>query len=344
MVVAALPSGKTCQPDGLGGFEDGGATGSVKIEVLFDNGTSTETITKEIGIDGSKLPNGSQPTSEGSGWAALSRHRTDPIYPADFKNVLNLADWCDGVTATITVSYIGSPRVVSLVVHEEPFGLAYDAATDNWIAPMHSGAGGESLGDLQGGFPFTKFGASDNAGGVLAVTQAAKRLCQETGPVVWYWSAWQEGNQNVTDTETAPRTSNTSAPGVQLTEASTTANYGTTRPLISTAACVNASRVQDSEATVVLRGKEYVIPVRCWVYAKMSVGGVSANVRFITNTVGNIVNLPIAAGTSYAWHSARGYLRTGLGPQNHTGILCNVSVDGVATVSVRYLMITYENH
>ncbi len=348
MMFVALPSGMTTQPDGLGSYEEGGASGSVKIEVLFDNGTDTETITKEIAVEGSKLANGAQPSAEGSSWAALSRHRTQPIYPADFKNVQNLAAWCDGVTVTITVSYIGSPRVVSLVVHEEPFGFAYDANTDNWIAPMHSNDGGGSLGDLQGPFPFTKFGASDNAGGVLAITQAAKRLCQEIGPVVWYWSSWQEGNQNVTDTEAAPRATSTVGPEArsQLTENSTNFAYATARPLSSTAACVNATRVQDSEAQVVMRGKENVIPVRFWAYAAMStaVGSPTATIRFACASNNSQSHLTIAAGTSYAWHSVIGYIRVGVGPENLTGIFASIAVSATSTVNIRYVMITYENH
>lgn len=346
MMIVALPSGMTTQPDGLGGYEEGGAAGKVKITVTYDNGADTEAISSSLFIEGSKLENGKQPDAPGGGWTAIRRARTDLLLPAVMKNAQNLAAWCDGVTATITVAYIGSPRVIDLVVHEEPYGLAYDSATGGWVAPMHAGPSGGDLGNLAGPFPVTQFKASDAGNGTRALCDAAKRLCQETGPVVWYWSAFNEAIQNVTDTEAAPVTKSNTIPTFHSITSTSVGGPTTSNPnrqLQSTAACVNASRIQDS-GLAVLRGKEYVIPCRFYVYAKMStvVGSPTATFRFECDGVGTQVQLTIASGTSYAWHSTRGYIKTGLGAQQFTGMLTRVAVSAASTVSFLYILVVYD--
>lgn len=336
--VVCNPSGETEKMVSMA-WGNAGVKGEVKISVAYDNGTSTPTVDKFMTLPNSGLANGAQPTGPGAAWSQIHKLLSAPIYPADLTDPATLAAWSDGVTATITVSYIGSPRIIDLCVYEEPFALCYDASTNDWIAPMHSNGSGGALASLPGNVPKIKLSGSNSSGGAEVICDAARRLSQEIGPVLFFHTAWDEDAQAVASTETDFK-SITSTGFVELIHGAT--SVGTDRPGWSTSSGANATRIQDSERTVVLRDKTNVVPVRFYIYGAMSTatGSPTATVRFQYDAK-EWTEIAIPAGTTYAWHSAPGHIRCGLGAQDPHAVQVSAKVSSQA-FRWRYIMCVYD--
>lgn len=337
-MVVANPSGLTTQPDGLGGYESGGGKGIVRVAATYDNGSSV-TVTRDISIPGSETPNAAQPAGDGAAWAQLHRRRSSRLLPADLTAPANLAAWCDGVTAELTVSYIGSPRAVDVILFEEPLALAYDLTAGGWAAPMHASANGGDLGQLAGPVPVTRRSASDPGGGAEVVCDAAARLCQELGPLLLFVSAYDESNQTISGTEADAKL----LTGTSFRDFMTTAttSFDATKPGWSVSSGANARRVQDSEEHAVLRDLDNVVPVRCYIHASLS--GASTGIARVETANHSVAEVRVT-GTSYAWFSAPGHLRCGLGAQDPTVLQVKgrTTTPGVS-LRWRYLMVAFED-
>ncbi|WAS91590.1 hypothetical protein [Nannocystis punicea] len=338
--LVANPSGMTAYTDPMGALVAGGAKGVVQIAVIYNNGADSGVL-KQISIQGSGLPNAAQPTGPGAAWSQLYRRRVACLPDVDLNDPATLAAWSDGVTARIVVAYVGSPRALDLVIHEEPYGLAYDLAGGDWIAPMHSTGSGGNLGQLTRSVPVTKFAADDPGGGAEILCDAAARLNQEIGPVLFYASGWSESQQNFASTETDPRF----VSGMTYTELASglTTAFDAATSGWSVSSGANARRVQESEATTVLRDDDNVVPVRCYVYGRMTTSGPTATVRFETASY-SIAQVPVPSGTAYAWRSAPGHLRCGLGAQDPTVVQVRAATStGGGTFQWLYLVMVYED-
>lgn len=337
-VVVANPSGLTTQPDGLGGFESGGPKGVVRVAATYINGSSS-TVTRDISIPASGLANAAQPSGGGAAWAQLHRRRSSLLLPADMTAPANLAAWCDGATVELAVSYIGSPRAVDVVVFEEPLALTYDLAAGGWAAPMHAAANGADLGQLAGPVPVTRRSVSDPGGGTEIVCDAAARLCQELGPVLLFASAYDESNTTISAAETDAKVLS----GVSFRDFITTAttSYDATKPGWSASSGANARRVQDSEERAVLRDLDNVVPVRCYIYASLS--GSNTGIARIETADYSVAEVRVT-GTNYAWFSAPGHLRCGLGAQDPTCLqVKGRTLNAGVSLRWRYLLVVYEN-
>lgn len=343
VTLIANPSGMTTVMIPGAGYAGAGVKGQVKIEVTYVKGATTKVVSHTISIPESSLPNGAQPTGSGAAWSAIYR-RSRKFFPADVINYVgNLAAWVDGVTASVTISYIGSPRVLDVVVAEEPLALGYDVATTDWIAPMHATGDGGNLGQLTGPVPVIRRNATDASGGAEIVMDAAAWVGQETGPVLMFASAWDEGNQNFQSTETDFK----SITGTAYKElvGGVAASYSALRAGWSASSGANARRVQDSEATSVMRDKSNVVPVTCYIYGAMSTATSSptATVRFETANH-SVAEVAIPVGTGYAWRSATGHLRCGLGAQDPVLLQVRAkcsTASGSPAFRWRYIVVAY---
>ena len=330
--------------EGVGTLSAAGASGAVKITVVYNNG-SDKTISHTVNIPGSVLPNGAQPTGPGAAFDNIYRRFFPDFYPGNLNDPTTLASWVDGVTVSITVAYIGSPRVIDLSVWEEPYALAYDTEEDTWIAPMHCTDGGGPLPTLIGTTPVTR--RSDGPhGGTFAILDAAKRVSQETGPVLLYWSAWDEASQSVTATETDYKFVNSTTQLSLVNPVHWHVNgHNAAHPGFSISSGANARRVQDSEQHVVLRDVDNVVPVRCYVYCAMSTGtGPTGSFRFWTAPY-SMCEVAVPTGTTWAWRSAPGHLKCGLGAQDLTQLQITGAVStttGSPELRWRYIMVVYD--
>lgn len=344
--IVALPSGETERGPLIPvAYVADGVHGAVKVDVTYDNGTTTSTVSQTTVLPGSTLANGSQPTGAGAAWNSLITRLPPPIFPADLNVPANLAAWSNGVTATVTVSYIGSPRVVDLVVHEEPHALCVDVNDGDAIAPMHSKGQGEPLPKLPGTVPKIRYSSTDAHHGAEALCDAARRLSQEIGPILFFHTAWDEDAQLVASTETDYRTITTV--GTSLTELVTgaTTNASNLRPGWSVSSGSNGTRIQD-----LIWGthsdKTKIVPVRFWVYGTMSVNtGPTATIRFAHTASHTYTELAIPSNTAWQWHTAPGHLRCGMAAQDPTTYQVAGSVStgtGSPQFRWRYIACTFD--
>ena len=268
----------------------------------------------------------------------------DVTPPAAFNLSLpaNAAAWAEGVTCSMVLSYIGSPRAVDVIEYEEPLAYARDISAGDWIAPLHADAQGGNVGQLAGPWPVVRRSASDAGGGVEVLTDAARRASQELGPCLFSASVWDESDGDFSSTEVAGR-GVTSTNWTELIADTTTA-YATSGAGWSLSSGANARRVQESATARVLRDATNAVPVRCWVYGRMTTAGPTARVRFEAGPE-SVAEVAVSSGTSWAWHSAPGALRCGLGAQDPSVGQVRAKVSGAgagATFEWRYLRVDFE--
>lgn len=336
LIVAACPSGMTAT---AGPVTAQGAKGIVRLACSFDNGIDSPTTTTSIAIPGSTEANAAQPSGAAGAWSHLYRRRSPLITPANLASLANLAAWSEAVTCSMTLSYVGGPRAVDVTVVEEPFAYARDVSAGGWLIPLHANQQGANLGQLPGPWPVVERSASDAGAGAEVLTDSARRLSQEIGPVLWSATTWNESGGDFTSTEAPAR----SAVGTAWTEllSASTAAYDADAAGWSLSSGANARRVQESEPTVVLRDKTNAVPVRCYVYGRMSTAGPTARVRF-ESSAESIAEVAVPAGTSWAWRDAPGTLRCGLGAQDPTvGQVRATTSDAAASFEWRYLLVTF---
>lgn len=338
LLVAANPSGMTATP---GPVTAQGAKGIVRLACSFDNGIDNPTVTRSVAVPGSVEANAAQPYGPGGAWSHLYRRRTSLITPADLAVPANLAAWSEGYTVSMALSYVGSPRAVDVVVVEEPYAYARDISAGDWAIPLHANAAGGNLGQLPGTWPVIERSASDAGAGAEVLTDAARRLAQEIGPALWYATTWAENAGDFSSTEVQAR----AVTGTSWTEliSSATATHDPANAGWSVSSGANGRRVQESEASVVLRDKTNVVPVRCYVYGRMDSAGPTATVRFESG-LESIAEVAIPSGTSWSWRDAPGTLRCGLGAQDETVAQVRAKTSGVTAVfEWRYLLVLFEN-
>ena len=335
LIVAACPSGMTAT---AGPVTAQGAKGIVRLACAWDNGIDSPTTTTSISIPGSTEANAAQPSGPAGAWSRLHRRRSPLITPANLASLANLAAWSEGATCSMTLSYVGGPRAVDVTVVEEPFAYARDVSAGGWLIPLHANQQGANLGQLPGPWPVVERSASDAGAGAEVLTDSARRLSQEIGPVLWSATTWDEGAGDFSSTET-PARSVTSSAWTELL-ADSTAAYSADAAGWSMSSGANARRVQESEPTAVLRDRTNVARVRCYVYGRMTGLGDTGAVRFESGAE-SVAEVPVS-GTSWAWHSAPGTLRCGLGAQDPATAQVRAKVGGAgATLQWRYLLVTF---
>lgn len=307
MWLIADPSGQTEDDVGAGPFYTG-VRGYVRITATFDNGLDTVVVSQEIKVPPSLEDDGVQPQSAGGAWTHLHRRWATLLQPADLQSIADLAAWSDGVTCSLELAYRGSPRVVDCVVFEEPVAVARDIATGDAMIPLHANGQGGAAGPVFGKVPLIRRSASDTGGGAEALADAARRLATETGPIVWTASTWEEAAQPRADLEAVARDITSTTWQEVLSGASA---YSAAGPGWSPSAASGGARVEDSEATVVLRDADRVCKVRVWVYAKTSSFAGSGSFR-VQAAPYNAIDVAVT-GSSWGWFSADGFLRTGIG-------------------------------
>lgn len=336
LYVVANPSGMTATP---GPVTAQGAKGIVRLACSFDNEIDSPTITKSVAIPGSIEANAARPSGPGGAWSHLYRRRSTIFEPANLALPANLAAWSEAFTCSMVLSYVGSPRALDVVVVEEPVAYAREISAGDWSAPLHANAQGENAGQLAGPWPVVKRATGDAGGGVEVLTDAARRVSQEIGPVLWTATVWEENDEDFTSTEVPGR-------GIDSTDWTEiligTAAYSTADSGWSLSSGANARRVQESEATAVLRDRTNVVPVRCCVYGRMTTAGPTARVRFEAGPE-SIAEVAVSAGTSWAWHSAPGTLRCGLGAQDPSVGQVRAKVSS-GTFEWRYLLVLFEGY
>lgn len=334
--LIAIGSGAREKVSGIGYVGDG-AGGKVRVTATYSNTGGPVDVAHTIKLPGSAEQYHAEPTEAEGAWTHLRRVRSPLLLPADMADTSELAAWTDGVTVELELVFIESPRVVDLIVWEEPLAVARDLAAGDWVMPLHAGVGGGNLGQLAGGVPLIRRTSTDPGGGAEIIADAARHLCQEIGPVLLSYTTWSESDQGLIEEARAQTV--TSLTWIELL--SSEVEYSDLDQGWSASSGAGARRVQESEEHVVMRDVDNVVPVQCWIYAAMDSPGVSASVRFATEAY-SVAEVLVDSDT-WAWYSVKGTLRCGLGAQDPIVLQVFGRANHIgAELSWRYLVVAFD--
>lgn len=334
--VLAVPSGATQKI--MAGYTLDSYEGHVDIVAEF-TGAGSESVGHTINIPASETIYGGEPNLEGWAWSKLRRFVTGFLAPIDaLASHQGLGDWCEGITCEITVYYRGGPRIVDLVVWEEPYGYSRDVgvdATSTWSTPLAVAAGGQPPGVYPSTYPVEELSGTDPRFGATLLADVVDRQQHRIGPLLAQWSGWRE-SQAVTALA-AVGVSTTSTSYVNLLDTSITA-WASASPGWSLASGGQAQQADTSDARRITRDKDACVPVRCWVYGSRTGSGTST-VRFQSEHY-SIAEVSITTTTD-GWWSATGHLRCGLGPEDTSVLQILGKLAAAGTLTVRHVLVEY---
>lgn len=339
--ISALvePSGATQKFDlGTGQWILDAVVGWIDISIVFTGGAS-QTVAHTLTLPTSGNTYGGEGTASGWAWAALRRVASPLLAPIGaLQNSLTLRSWCEDITAEITITYRGAPRVVDLVVQEVPFGYARSVgvdATSTYSTPLATIAGGQPPGAYPSAYPIDVGPGSDPTFGSELLADVVDRQHRRIGPLLAQWSGWRE-SQAVTATAAVGVTT-TSLTYVNLIDTSLTA-WASASPGWSLSSGGQAQQVDTSDARRITRDADACVPVRCWVYGSRTGSGTST-VRF--QSEGYSVAEVSITSTTDDWWSMTGHLRCGLGPENSSVLQILGKLAAAGTLTVRHVLVEY---
>lgn len=311
--LLALPAGPTQHELASNEFIEGGKGGTITLEVTYDNGTDTRTVTTSIATPGSLALYGAEPAAC---HFAITRHAA-PAWPwAALPSAVDLEKWTRGtdVTVSFVVRYIGSPRVLDLQVVERPSQIVVDTASSEWPSNMYTNAG-QPYSELPSDYPITQLSSSDPGGGLTAIRRALQQHGARLGPCLAWWSsakelagtlpAWNSYDGGTGDDEAPPATSNNTA--------FRNIPYTTAPPLSGLPGFMLGGYARQSGAgNAFLDGKTGVLPVWLVVYGD---GNTTATVQFRAgDDEWSAIDVPLPG--AYGWSIAPGWIEVGIGPED----------------------------
>ncbi len=318
------PSGPTQTPTPSGGFyeEDSGVSG-VRFTVLLGNGISN--VTKSITLV-PKFSNETYKALPTDLWAALEK-MTKVFNFAELKT----AGWTEGVTATITVTALGGVRPVDLTVSEEPNSDAQQDDTHRECSiPMVKAAGVESE------YAITGYSYTGNArGGSHQAAKSMRDQRQVCGPMLAYWSCWNEAVATVGATEGVAVSATSTSFADILGNSVTT--WASTNPGWSVSSGGTARTLEQS-GPLELRGVNGVVPVICRAYMKSGGGGSTATVKLQTESYS--LRELTSTSSSYAWVEGLAWMRCGIHQTDQSNLQVFIKSSSISfAASIAYLSV-----
>ncbi len=295
--VWAIPSGETQVHDGSSGFDPGGAMGRVEVAVTWTNeDAATETRTYVLDLKGSDEALGNEPQGAGEAW--WHAFRATRLCAPDGIHIDQAlaAKWSTpGTEVDITVSHVGSPRIISGVLWERPRSIARDFTKSNWTFQGY-GEDDQDYVSYPHQYPVQK--ASDVASGnptegMQHLIEVTQEVAKQHGPTLFYWSSYNDGGdgaavpdpQDVYDT-TSHGTNNPNAtgdnewPGITGTDSSFVNPFDTSITAFAETAAPSMSigsggygRRYKWSGKPFLADKTGVVPVRVQARMKSGSGG-----------------------------------------------------------------------
>lgn len=332
------PSGMTNKAGGGLGWTADSPFGQINVRVTFIGGATDTVVFSTGALPVSGELYAGEGSDEGWCWASLQRVEITIIYP---DNVLAaIADkrhYSDGVTAEVSIEYQGSPRVVDAVVEEVPYFYVRDVGTDTaYACTLATDATGKPVLNYPVEFPIEERGPIDPTYGSLLLADVVNRHHTELGPILAYWSSWDEKTQDVAATEaTTITTTSTSFVALPLTSLT---DWSSSYPGWSLSSGATAQSWRTSNALRETRNKNAAVPVRVWVLGYTTAS--TATVRFQSERY-SIADVEIT-GTTPEWYSAVGHLRCGIGVEDESVLMVLGKVSGgTATLHVRALCVEW---
>lgn len=306
---------------------------------------TTESYTYVMPLDGSQLEFGSENTSAGGMQKSLRLAEVKMIPPVDFSDNAERDKWSRPYSVDVEIRYVGSPRVVDLVVYERPnfFTPEADRADTEWVQHVFA------IGDPDDAAPKTKWpvderedtgaGDRDQRHGTLQCLRVVENQRKRLGPMLIHWNAYREGEGAVTDTALPFLTIGTAASVrwsnlLNLFQTSNTRSsiaFEPDEPAWSMGCGGYARQWLHNNRQVVPTQNVAAVPVLLRILADNQAAATNTTVRLHTapdNADASASDcaeayswiecvIPAATGGSPAWHEAWGYVTVGLNPEQH---------------------------
>jgi len=193
--LMAIPSGATVKNNGTEISPDwvaDAAGGAVIISVTLTHpDTTTITETRDIEIKPSQLDYAAKPDGAGDCWGIVEEH-AEWFVPLDFDvDPAVAAKWSASfLTATITISQRGSPRVIDLTIYEHPREVVRDIETATRYPTHLYTQGGAPHQGYPLTFPVEQATATDPRFGMEHLIEVAKEQGLQLGPMIACGSCW----------------------------------------------------------------------------------------------------------------------------------------------------------
>lgn len=303
-----LPSGPV-ESVGAEIINDDGVLGIIGLECTFtDSAGATNTVEREVVPPPSLRENGAVNTAAGGYWSELRPIDLGIIEPSTFLNSpATLNAWSLGTAYNLRVYVKGSPRIVDLVLYEEPAAIAYEFGDTAWAA--HIPANPQQAYPLQQQLDTGTDG--DERHGSIKIMEVVEQQNRQLGPTLLSWQAWTE---DVTDnglTETDYHETIADASFVALGNQTVTA-WASTAPGAATG-CGGYGRRHKWGDYEVMRDRSAVMPVIVDVRGYTATSGNDAVVR-VQTAADSWIDVDLS-DTSSSWHRKHGWLRTAVHPE-----------------------------
>ena len=245
---------------------------------------------------------------------------------------LATAGWTENVTATITITGQGGLRPVDISITEEPGQVArQDDDFRECTIPMVKAEVPNEYAITGKTYPDDAYYGSHQA----AKTSQDQR--QVLGPLLAYWTSWNEAAATVGATEGIAAQS-TGTAFVDITHSSLT-TWASGNPGWSMSSGGTA-RMIEQNGPLALRNVNAVVPVIVRAYMKSGGGGSTATVRFQTENY-SLRELTSTSST-YAWVEGLAWLRCGVHQMDASNLQVLLKSSSIAfAASLQYFSIEY---
>jgi len=315
---------QTAAPDGMGFYDEDAGVAGVRCTVVIDNGITN--VSKSITL----VPKWSNEQYKGlptNLWAALHTIAKSFAFAE-----LKTPGWTENVTATITITALGGARVVEVSVSEEPSAPTQDDDNRECTIPSIAPAGIPSEYAITGkAYPDQAYWGSHQA------AKSMRDQRQVCGPMLAYWTCWNEATATVGATEgVAAQSTGTSFVDILST---TITSWSADDPGWSMSSGGTARTLEQS-GPLELRDVNAVVPVICRAYMKSGGGGTTATVRFQTETY-SICELTTSSST-YAWVEQLAWMRCGVHQTDPSNLQVFIKSSNISfAASLAYLSVEY---
>lgn len=324
-------SGQTQYEDPPSTWNPGGPFGAIRLRHTWTaaDGTTDGPIDEDLELPASEIEDAAEPAGGAALWQALTFLEVE-LRPTALDDEDVAVLWAENVAAQVEVHLRGAPRIVAVVVHEQPLRVVY--AHDNEDARAVNGQTGVEA--PQTLFPQTKDtdGATyqEQRFGTGQLVGTARRQ-SELGPWVCNLLAWDEGSQAFF--EDIDPISVTSSTFVDILDQSSS-SYDRDRPGFIVAAA-HAQQHHLCDAGLVLGGEAAVVPVRIRIEAYLTGDANLATIRVQSGEFEWIdIDIDGVVPTTY---EATGYLECQVTPDHAWAtvqVFARVDADAVEILSV----------
>ena len=335
MDVLYAPSGET------GEFTGGetplslpkGPQGAISVDINWRTLASVSRVddtTDVIDLDGSQLPNGSS-VGLSDHWQDIRLAKFIGIHPERESLLREDPDgaynpphrWLPGCDVEISGYFLGSPRVIDLVISEVPWGLNIesDDPEDQWVGSCWSNGVPGSEGPVLT-YPKEEIDSAGSDGdprGIEHLMRVHHAQNKRLGPMLINWQAWNESDHSSFDGDLIQPYSYVqhSSPNFLRLQDNNSTGYDPDEPGWSLA-CGGYARPLGKNHDFAMENNGsipvYVDVLSSWATAASGTGGVFRIQSSEYSWVDVDLSTGADAGTGLIWYRGYGHLRCGIGP------------------------------